>query len=167
MKSSLELFMAGNWAVVIVYVLATIANVSGVLFSNERIERISYRLAGFGLALHTGVIALWWVEVGHGPYMAPNEVLSSDAWVIMVCYFAFLKLYPRIKPVSILAFPASYGEAFRLTIRSGRAARTLIAGSPSATHKSSQIVTATRSPSTSKIGDRVPDLKYRRSSKTP
>ncbi len=108
MKSSLELFMAGNWAVVIVYVLATIANVSGVLFSNERIERISYRFAGSGLALHTGVIALWWVEVGHGPYMAPNEVLSSDAWVIMACYFAFLKLYPRIKPVSILAFPASF-----------------------------------------------------------
>jgi cytochrome c-type biogenesis protein CcsB len=108
LKFSLELFIAANWAVVIVYVIATIANVTGVLFSNNRFERISYQVAGCGLVLHTGVIAAWWAEVGHGPYMAPNEVLSSDAWVTMACFFIFLKVYPRIKPASILAFPATF-----------------------------------------------------------
>jgi len=108
LKVSLELYIAVNWAVVIVYILATISNVVGVLFRNGRFERISYWVAGCGLALHTGVIAVWWHEVGHGPYMAPNEVLSSDAWVTMACFFIFLGVYPRIKPVSILAFPASF-----------------------------------------------------------
>ena len=108
MKLSLELFIAANWAVVIVYVLATITNVAGVLFRIDRFERISYWVAGCGLALHSGMIAVWWAEVGHGPYMAPNEVLSSDAWVTMVCFFIFLKVYPRIKPVSIVAFPAAF-----------------------------------------------------------
>jgi cytochrome c-type biogenesis protein CcsB len=108
MKFSLELFIAANWAIVIVYVLATIANVPGVLFRNDRFERISYWGACCGLALHTCMIAVWWAEVGHGPYMAPNEVLSSDAWMIMACFFIFLKAYPRIKPVSILAFPATF-----------------------------------------------------------
>jgi cytochrome c-type biogenesis protein CcsB len=108
MKLSLELYIAANWTVVIVYVLATIANVTGVLFRSDRFERISYRAAGCGLALHTSVISLWWAEVGHGPYMAPNEVLSSDAWVIMACFFIFLKLYPRIKSASIVAFPAAF-----------------------------------------------------------
>lgn len=108
MKLSLEMFITANWAVVIVYVLATIANVAGVLFINDRFERLSYRVAGCGLALHTAVIAVWWAEVGHGPYMAPNEVLSSDAWVTMACFFIFFKIYPRIKPASVLAFPATF-----------------------------------------------------------
>lgn len=108
MKLSLELYIAVNWSIVIIYVLATIANVAGVLFRSDRFERISYRAAGCGLALHTIVISLWWAEVGHGPYMAPNEVLSSDAWMVMVCFFIFLKLYPRIKSASVVAFPAAF-----------------------------------------------------------
>ena len=63
MKLSMELFIAASWAVVIVYVLATIANVAGVLFRNDRFERISYWVAGCGLALHTCLIAVWWAEV--------------------------------------------------------------------------------------------------------
>ncbi len=108
MIMSLESYIAANWAVVIVYVLATIANVAGVLFGNNRFERLSYRVAGVGLLLHTALIAVWWAEVGHGPYMAPNEVLSSDAWMTMVCFFVFLRFYPRIKPVSVLAFPTTF-----------------------------------------------------------
>lgn len=108
MNISLELFVAGSWAVVIIYVLATVATVTGVMFGKERFERLSYRFAGFGLLLHTALISAWWAEVGHGPYMAPNEVLSSDSWMIMVCYFVFLRFFPRIKPVSVLAFPAAF-----------------------------------------------------------
>ncbi|MSN25396.1 MAG: cytochrome C biogenesis protein ResC [Geobacter sp.] len=108
MKLSLEMYISANWAVVIVYVLATIANAIGVLFKNSRSERLGYWAAACGLALHTGLIAVWWREVGHGPYMSPNEVLSSDAWMTMACFFIFLKIYPRIKSVSILAFPATF-----------------------------------------------------------
>jgi ABC-type transport system involved in cytochrome c biogenesis permease subunit len=108
MTMTLELFIAANWAVVIIYVLATIATVTSAMFGKERFERLSYRLAGFGLLLHTALIAAWWIEVGHGPYMAPSEVLSSDAWMIMACFFVFAKFFPRIKPVSVVAFPAAF-----------------------------------------------------------
>jgi cytochrome c-type biogenesis protein CcsB len=108
MRLSLELYVAANWSVVIVYVLATITNAAGVLFKKDRLERTSYWLAGVGLALHSIVIAIRWAEVGHGPYMAPSEVLSSDAWMILVCYFVFLRSYPRIRPTSLLAFPAAF-----------------------------------------------------------
>lgn len=108
MKLSLELYISANWAVVVVYVLATISNVAGVLFNNERMERVSYWGASLGLALHSLVIAYWWSVVGHGPYMAPNEVLSSDAWAVMASFLIFLKVYPRIKPASILAFPSAF-----------------------------------------------------------
>lgn len=108
MTLSLELYISANWVVVVVYVLATISNVAGVLFNHERMERISYWGASLGLALHSIVIAYWWSVVGHGPYMAPNEVLSSDAWAVMALFLIFLRLYPRIKPASILAFPSAF-----------------------------------------------------------
>ena len=108
MKLSLGMYVAANWVVVILYVLATIATVSGVLFGKARIELISFRVAAVGLLLHSLLIVAWWIEVGHGPYMSPGEVLSSDAWMIMVGYFLFLGIYPRIKPVSIAAFPATF-----------------------------------------------------------
>lgn len=108
MKFSLELFVGANWAVVLMYVLATIINATGVMFKKERSEIVSYWLAGGGLVLHTLAIIYLWAEVGHGPYMAPNEVLSSDAWMVIACFFIFLKIYPRIKSVSIIAFPAAF-----------------------------------------------------------
>jgi cytochrome c-type biogenesis protein CcsB len=91
-----------------VYVVATVANATGVIFRKERMETRSYWIAAVGLVLHSILIGLWWVEVGHGPYMAPSEVLSSDAWMVLGCYFFFARLYPRVKPTSIAAFPAAF-----------------------------------------------------------
>lgn len=108
MQLSLEMYIAANWLTVIVYVLATVSNVAGVLFARPRLERISYWWAGLGLLFHSMLIAYWWSVVGHGPYMAPNEVLSSDAWVIMASFLFFLRIYPRIKQASVLAFPATF-----------------------------------------------------------
>lgn len=97
-----------TWVSVVFYVLATVANVYGVLFKRERIERISYRLAIGGLAVHAGVIAYWWRVVGHGPYMAPSEVFSSDAWVMMALYLVFARIYPRVRPASVVVFPGTF-----------------------------------------------------------
>lgn len=108
MSMPLTVYISGNWLVVIIYVFATIANVHGILFENNRSERLSYRLAGSGLALHGALLGLWWLEVGHGPYMAPGEVLSSDAWAVLACFFIFARIYPHIRPASIIAFPASF-----------------------------------------------------------
>ncbi|GAC1465819.1 MAG: cytochrome c biogenesis protein CcsA [Desulfuromonadaceae bacterium] len=108
MKLPLELYVSTTWLAVILYVAATIANAAAVVFKRERMEIRSYWIALSGLALHSSIIVLWWVEVGHGPYMAPSEVLSSDAWMIMSCFFIFARLYPRVKPTSIVAFPVAF-----------------------------------------------------------
>jgi len=108
MKLPLELYVSATWLVVLLYVAATVANAAAVIFKRDRMEIRSYWIALSGLALHSAIIALWWAEVGHGPYMAPSEVLSSDAWMIMSCFFIFSRLYPRTKPTSILVFPVSF-----------------------------------------------------------
>jgi len=100
--------VAANWAVVLVYVLAGISAIAGVQFQKESFERIGFRIAAAGLTLHSVLIALRWREVGHGPYMAPSEVLSSDAWVIVAALLVCRRLYPRLKAVSALALPAAF-----------------------------------------------------------
>lgn len=52
------------------------------------------RLAAAGAALHAAGLGLWWAEVGHGPYLAPFEVLSADAWLVVAAY-ALVRLRSR------------------------------------------------------------------------
>ncbi len=102
------LYTGLSWLAVFLYVLATIANVAGVLFRKDKPEVFSYRLAIGGLLPHSIAIAYWWRIVGHGPYMAPSEVLASDAWIVMVLFLLFTRLYPRVRPASIVVFPATF-----------------------------------------------------------
>lgn len=94
-----------TWGAAGAYALAIVANVHGVIFEHARSARWSDRLVWVGMTVHGAAIALWWRAVGHGPYMAPSEVLSSDAWVALAVYFAFRRPFPRIRPVSVVVFP--------------------------------------------------------------
>ena len=97
-----------TWGAVLCYVISTVINVYAVLFKREGAETASLRLAECGLAVHTVAIAYWWQVVGHGPYMAPSEVFSSDAWVMMSLYLLFSRIYPKVRPASIVVFPGTF-----------------------------------------------------------
>ncbi len=108
MDKSVATYVVLNWVAVFFYVLATVVNVYGVIFKNEKMERLGYWPAVGGMLVQSAAILHWWRIVGHGPYMAPSEVLSSDAWIAMFIFFLFLRVYPRIKPASIIVFPAVF-----------------------------------------------------------
>lgn len=108
MKFSMGLYLGANWGAVALYLVAALAGAGGILFQSAPLERAGSRLAVAGVALHTLAIAYWWCEVGHGPYLAPHEVLGSDAWIVMACFLAFARLYPRVKPAALFAFPAAF-----------------------------------------------------------
>ena len=57
MDKTFAAYVTLNWVAVLGYVLATIANVSGVLFQKEAWERRSYFLATAGLAGGTSACA--------------------------------------------------------------------------------------------------------------
>jgi ABC-type transport system involved in cytochrome c biogenesis permease subunit len=106
--NSVATYVVLNWVAVFFYVVATAANVYGVIFKNEKLERLSYRPLLGGMLVQSAAIAYWWRIVGHGPYMAPSEVLSSDALMAVCIFLVFLRFYPRIKPASIVVFPAVF-----------------------------------------------------------
>lgn len=108
MDQNAALYLTLNWVAVFFYVVATVVNVSGVLFRKERARKASYLCAGLGALVHLGAILFWWRLVGHGPYMAPSEVLSSDSLMAIAVFFVFVRWYPRAAPASIVVFPAAF-----------------------------------------------------------
>ena len=108
MDSSFSTITIIHWAAVVIYVLATIFNVAGLIFRKERATGISYLLVGAGLAVHGIGILWWWKIVGHGPYIGRFEVLSSQAWMGLFLFMVFAHFLPKIRPASILVFPAAF-----------------------------------------------------------
>jgi ABC-type transport system involved in cytochrome c biogenesis permease subunit len=108
MDNQTAFYVTLNWIAVFLYVVATIANVAGIIFGKDKLEQRSYWPAAVALAVHAAAIGHWWKIVGHGPYMAPSEVLSSDAWVTMAAFMFFIRIYPRIRTASVLVFPATF-----------------------------------------------------------
>ncbi|AJE02499.1 cytochrome c biogenesis protein CcsA [Geobacter pickeringii] len=108
MTNDFILVTAIHWAAVVIYVVAAVANTWGVVFSKERPERISYRIAGAGLVVHGVALGIWWRAVGHGPYITRHEVLSSMAFMMVAFFLVAARSLPRIRPASILVFPAAF-----------------------------------------------------------
>lgn len=98
---------AFHWLAVILYALATIANTWGIFFSNDKAERLAYRLVVAGLLIHGGALLIWWYLVGHGPYLARYEILSAMAWMVILLFLLFCRFFPTVRSTSLLVFPSA------------------------------------------------------------
>jgi ABC-type transport system involved in cytochrome c biogenesis permease subunit len=63
-------------------------------------------VAGSGAALHAAGLAFWWHAVGHGPYMTPFEVLSSNAWCVAAGQLVLVWREPRLSRLDAVVYPA-------------------------------------------------------------
>jgi len=108
MSDPLLLDLSLHWLAILIYVLATLANTHGLVFSKDRSERLSYRLLAIGLTVHGLALLYRWWSQGHGPYLVKYEILSSNAWVALVSFLLFSRLYPRTRCASLVVFPAAF-----------------------------------------------------------
>jgi cytochrome c-type biogenesis protein CcsB len=97
-----------HWTAVIIYVIATVVNAYGLIFGAEKIEKVAYLSAGFGLLVHGIALLYRWRMAGHGPYLVQYEVLSANAWIMMAFFLLFLKFFPRIRAASFIVFPSTF-----------------------------------------------------------
>jgi ABC-type transport system involved in cytochrome c biogenesis permease subunit len=74
----------------------------------ERGSAWGMRLACCGLLPHGGAILLRWAEVGHGPYNSRYEVLSANAFVLIVVYLVTVRVAPRLRGLGGAALPAAF-----------------------------------------------------------
>lgn len=108
MDNALLLEAGLHWTTVIIYAIASTANASGVIFRKEKAERFSYYVVTAGLLMHGTALIVRWINAGHGPYMVRYEVLSSNAWVAVFLFLVFVRIFPLIRPVSIIVFPSAF-----------------------------------------------------------
>ncbi len=108
MTSPLIIDTSLHWVAVFFYVLATVANTWGQFFKKDPWQRGAYRLVLAGLAVHGGALLFRWITSGHGPYIAKYEILSSQSWTALAMFLLFSRFFPRIRPSSIIVFPAGF-----------------------------------------------------------
>src|SRR5689334_9587197 len=108
MKGSFALVTGIHWGAVVIYVVATRMVVIGQLFDKPQLVRRGFAVAVPGLRLHGAGLIIWWRMVGHGPYMDRFEVLSSNAWVLLLAFLLFSVPFPRLKAVGIVVLPATF-----------------------------------------------------------
>lgn len=97
-----------HWAGVVFYAASTVAVAYGLMFGKQKAERLSRLLAVPGLLFHGAGLLLWWNISSHGPYLDRFEVLSSNAWIMVVAYLLLVRFYPRVSVAGIVAYPAAF-----------------------------------------------------------
>lgn len=93
------------WSGVGLYAAATVAVVFSVVFGRPRALPWGLVLAALGLVPHGAAIALRWAAVGHGPYMLKYEVLSSNAWVVVLALLVVLARRPAWSALAVVVMP--------------------------------------------------------------
>jgi cytochrome c-type biogenesis protein CcsB len=108
MKGSFALVTGIHWGAVVFYVIATIMVVVGQFFDKPKLVKKGLIVTIPGLVLHGVGLAIWWRMVGHGPYIDRFEVLSSNAWILLLAFLLFTIPFPRLKAVGIVVLPATF-----------------------------------------------------------
>ena len=108
MKGSFALVTGIHWGAVVIYVVATVMFIFGQIFDKPGLASRGLKVAVPGLVLHGAGLIIWWRMVGHGPYIDRFEVLSSNAWILLLSFLLFTIPYPRLKSAGIIVLPASF-----------------------------------------------------------
>lgn len=94
-----------HWISVALYILAVVLFAHALMWNHPHRARWATRIAALGLAPHAGAIAARWIAMGHGPYMAKSEVLSSNAWIAVLMLLVVLWRRPGWAGLALVALP--------------------------------------------------------------
>lgn len=92
---------------VAVFLAATALFASAALFDKPARARIALWVTAFGLLPHGAALIVRWIAVGHGPYILKYEVLSSNAWIVIVMMLLFLWRRPAWASLALLTLPVA------------------------------------------------------------
>ncbi len=108
MTNSFALVTGLHWGAVLFYVAATVLVVYGAFFRKAAAESLGNLTVWPGIALQTAGLGAWWRIAGHGPYVDRFEVLSAYAWVLVVGFAVFARIYPRVRAAGAVVYPIAF-----------------------------------------------------------
>jgi len=97
-----------HWFAVALYALSSCLFIYSATFNKKSWLKYAAIIAAAGLIPHTAALALRWVEAGHGPYLRRYEVLSSNAWIVVVMFLFIQWKKPILRYTGVLVLPATF-----------------------------------------------------------
>ncbi|MBI5507283.1 MAG: cytochrome c biogenesis protein CcsA [Deltaproteobacteria bacterium] len=96
------------WAGATLYAAATAAFFAWLAFRRPALARFALLAALAALVPHGLALALRWAEVGHGPFSTRYEVLSANAFLLVVVYVVAVRIAPALRGLGALVLPAAF-----------------------------------------------------------
>lgn len=97
-----------HWFAVVLYIFSTIFFAYSVSFKKTRALKYGMFFALAGLVPHSIALGIRWNMAGHGPYMAKYEVLSSNAWVVILMFLLVGWKIPKLRAAGVIVVPLSF-----------------------------------------------------------
>jgi cytochrome c-type biogenesis protein CcsB len=105
---SLQNEVIAHWCAVIVYIISTLCFAYSVAFKKSSPLSYGMFLALLALIPHSVALGMRWIIAGHGPYMAKYEVLSSNAWIVIVMFLLVGWRIPKLRAAGVVVVPLSF-----------------------------------------------------------
>lgn len=96
------------WIAVGFYAISTFLYVTALTFKKEKFFPKATLLVKIGLVVHFIALIVRWIEVGHGPYMTPYEVLSSNAWMSTIAFLLLQYKNKKLRVLGAFVMPAVF-----------------------------------------------------------
>ena len=96
------------WTAVTGYALGTALYFVWAAFGREWGAGAGRWLAAAALLPHAASLGLRWAEVGHGPYNTRYEVLSADAFLLVLVWIVAAAVARGLRPLGVFVLPAAF-----------------------------------------------------------
>lgn len=90
------------------YVASTVLFAGLTLSDRRGLRRGALAVATLGLGLHAVAIGIRWAAAGHGPYINTYEVLSSNAWVLVLAFLLLQLRYGWVTSLGPLVMAVAF-----------------------------------------------------------
>ncbi|MBI5025885.1 MAG: cytochrome c biogenesis protein CcsA [Nitrospirae bacterium] len=97
-----------HWIAVGCYIFATIFFAYSVSFQKRRGIKPAMVLTLIGILFHSIALGVRWRVAGHGPYLMKYEILSSNAWVVILMFLVVTWRYTKLRPAGVAVVPLSF-----------------------------------------------------------
>jgi ABC-type transport system involved in cytochrome c biogenesis permease subunit len=96
------------WAAATLFAVAAAALLWSFASRSPRVEAAGAVLLGAGLLPLGATLALRWAEVGHGPYQTRYEVISADAFLVVLVWAVLTLRVPALRGLGALVAPVAF-----------------------------------------------------------
>lgn len=93
------------WIAVSCYAVASACFFVWLVFKREAWGTGAFFVGAAGLLSHALAILLRWADTGHGPYITRYEVFSSNAFILIVLFYAVTPLWKEVRGIGAAVFP--------------------------------------------------------------